>query len=295
MTATPILTPPVAALVETLELQVSTVVEGFLGGLHRSPFRGHSSEFDSYRPYIQGDNLRHIDWKVWGRTDKFYIKQFEDETNLSCHLILDRSASMDMGTEAGHKFAYARLLTAALAYLMHRQHDASGLILCGGGESSTLPPATKREHLSDIFHLLASTTPSGLDLTPDNWPTLLAPIRRQGLSIVISDFFCDIENTQNLLKRLRAQRQEVLIFQIVTPEECDFPYRGPVRLEELETGRFMDLDAPFVRAQYQKRFRAFCTELEQLCARYESSFCQWRTDEPLEKALIAYFMKRTGL
>src|SRR5262245_50138580 len=150
-----ILDPNLLAALDDISLVARDVVEGFLSGLHHSPFLGYSTEFAAYRPYMQGDNLRHVDWKVWSRTDKLYIKQFEDDTNLNCNILLDASASMDFGRI--NKFHYGRLLAAALAYLMVRQNDAAGLTLFGESGARALPARSGPRHLDDLFQLLAGT------------------------------------------------------------------------------------------------------------------------------------------
>src|SRR5215510_12557980 len=172
------------AAIDDLSLLARGVVEGFLAGLHRSPFLGYSTEFSSYRAYTQGDNLRYVDWKVWARTDEHYVKQFEDDTNLRCQIFLDTSASMDFGSGDANKFNYGRVLAAVLAQLMTRQHDAPGLIL---------------------FNDQASQTVLGQNLIP-----LLETLNRRGMAVVVSDFFSPGETSFELLQQLKAQDQEVI-------------------------------------------------------------------------------------
>ena len=179
------LDPDLLGALDDIPLLARNVVEGFLSGLHRSPFLGYSTEFASYRQYMQGDDLRHVDWKVWGRTDKLHVKQFESETNLSCHILLDTSASMDFGQP--NKFHYGRALAAALAYLMVRQHDTPGLTLFGAEAIQGLPAHSGRRHLDDLFQLLAGAEPQGRAAPgPDFW-NLLETFDRRGLTVVISD------------------------------------------------------------------------------------------------------------
>src|SRR3954469_8806138 len=154
--------PKLLATLDDLSLLARTVVEGFLGGLHRSPFLGYSTEFASYRPYLQGDNLRYVDWKVWARTDELYVKQFEDDTNVICQIFLDTSASMDFGNPG--KFQYGKILAAALAYLMTKQHDAPGLILFAEQIQQALPAHGSRHHLDEIFQTLGAAACSGKSL-----------------------------------------------------------------------------------------------------------------------------------
>ena len=175
----------VLAAVDDLSLVARAVVEGFLDGLHRSPFLGYSSEFSAYRPYTKGDNLRYIDWKVWGRTDQFYVKQFEDDTNLRCHIFLDTSASMDFGAGDANKFHYGRILAAVLSFLMVRQHDAPGLIVFGAESRQAVPALAARHHADEIFQLLSQAQAGGRT-------SIDAPLLRSGAA-ELSLSYCIID------------------------------------------------------------------------------------------------------
>src|SRR4051812_48451875 len=160
----------------------------FFDGLHRSPFLGYSTEFSAYRPYAKGDNLRHLDWKVWGRTDEYYVKQFEDDTNVRCHIFLDTSASMDFGEGDTNKFNYGRTLAAVLAFLMTRQHDAPGLIVFGAESRQAAPALSTRHHADEIFQLLTHAQAGGRTIIDQTLFQLTQTITRRGLAVVISDF-----------------------------------------------------------------------------------------------------------
>src|SRR5262245_55292304 len=224
MPSTLALDPRVLAATEDLPLLAKTIVEGFLDGLHRSPFLGYSTEFSAYRAYTQGDNLRHIDWKVWARTDAYYVKQFEDDTNLRCQIYLDTSASMDFGGAEANKFLYGRLLAAVLAQLMVKQRDAPGLILFGPESRQAVPAQATRQQAIEIFALLAQTRAAGGTLVGQDLFRLVQTFTRRGLAVVISDFFTAEEAILELLRQLRAQRQEILVFQVLAPEELDLPF-----------------------------------------------------------------------
>lgn len=287
-----VLTPRLLAAVEELPLLAETVVEGFLDGLHRSPFLGYSTEFSAYRSYTQGDNLRHLDWKVWARTDELYIKQFEDDTNLRCQIFLDTSASMDFGEGVVHKFSYARLLAAALAQLMVRQRDAPGLILFGPESRQAIPAAATRQQAVEIFSLLASARATGATLLGTDLFGMVHTMIRRGLAIVISDCFTADESCLELLRQLRAQRQEVILFQTLAPEEMELPYEGEFIMEDCESAAEVVVHADEFRREYQRRVTAFCEGIRQECLKLEVDYYRLRTDEPLDRALIAYLERR---
>jgi uncharacterized protein (DUF58 family) len=273
-----------------LSLVAREVVEGFLSGLHRSPFLGYSTEFAAYRPYMQGDDLRHVDWKVWGRTDGLYVKQFEDDTNLFCQLFLDTSASMNFGQP--NKFNYARMLTAALAYLMHRQHDAAGLVLFGDQAVQALPARSKADHLDEVFHRLAATEARGRTALSAGLWQIVEQFTRRGLSVVISDLFSTGDALFELLRRLRAQRQQVIVFHVLSPEELDFKFQGELLVEDSETGEKVPIHAETFRPEYLARLQDFLRRAEQTCETLEIDYHRLRTDEPLDRALTIYLEER---
>jgi uncharacterized protein (DUF58 family) len=287
--ATP-LDPHLIASVEALALVARGLVEGFLNGLHRSPFLGHSSEFDSYRPYMAGDDLRHLDWRVWARTDKLYAKQFEDNTNLRAQILLDTSASMAFGTP--DKFAYARNLATALSYLALRQHDAPGLILFGDRAVQAVPSQFRAQQLEALLATLASAAPSGRTGEIAGLAEAVAAFHRRGLAIVISDFLSPGEVLFGLLRQLRRQRQELLVFHIVAPEETDFDFHEDFEMEDAETGQKVTLHAGAFREEYLRRFGAFLAQAKQECESLEADYVLLRTDRPLEGALAAYMEAR---
>ena len=273
-----------------LSLLARSVVEGFLSGLHRSPFLGYSTEFASYRPYIQGDNLRHVDWKVWGRTDELYVKQFEDDTNLYSQVLLDTSGSMNFGNP--NKFQYGRTLAAALAYLMVRQHDAPGLTLFGDGAVRALPARSNHHHLDDVLQMLANAQAGGRTIIgADLWNVLETFIRR-GVAIVISDLFGMGDGIIELLRQLQVVRQEIIVFHIVAPEEADFNFEGHYLMEDSETGEQLPIHAGAFRKEYHRRFAEFCRRVEEECEQTEADYRRLRTDTPLEHALTLYLEER---
>ena len=285
----------VLAAVDDLSLVAKAVVEGFFDGLHRSPFLGYSTEFSSYRPYVNGDNLRYVDWKVWGRTDEYYVKQFEDDTNVRCHIFLDTSASMDFGAPATNKFNYARTLAAVLAFLMVRQHDAPGLIIFGPQSKQSAPASSTRHHADEIFHVLTNLKADGKTTVDQNLIHMAQTLTRRGLAVIISDFLGGGESCFELLRQLHAQGQEVLVFHLLTPEELDLPFEGDFIMEDVETGEEIQVEAERFRAEYKKRVNDFCTRVVDESTKLEMECQLLRTDAPLDIALMRYLEKRAAL
>jgi len=283
------------AAMEDLSLLARTVVEGFFDGLHRSPFLGYSTEFSAYRAYAHGDDLRYLDWKVWGRSDKYYVKQFEDDTNLFCRIFLDTSASMDFGEGDANKFDYGRILAAVLAFLMTHQHDAPGLILFGEHARSAVPAQANRHHAEEIFNVLARTNCQGRTVIDRDLFQVLESFTRRGLSVVISDFFTAGDTGLQLLSQLQAQRQETIVFHLLAPEELDLPYEGELLMQDSETGEEQPVHAEAYRAEYQQRIGQFCDHLQSHCVKLEMDYLRLVTNQPLDVALIAYLEKRNAL
>ena len=283
------------AVIDDLPLLARTVVEGFLDGLHRSPFLGYSTEFSTYRAYTQGDNLRYIDWKVWGRTDEFYVKQFEDDTNLRCQIFLDTSASMDFGEGDANKFHYARVVAAVLAELMVRQHDAPGLIVFGEQARQAVPSQASRHHADEIFQLLSHAQAHGGTNIDETLFRITESFTRRGLAVVLSDLFTTSETVLKLLRQLHGQRQEVLVFHVLAPEELDLPYEGEYIFKDSETTEEIPVHVDDFRKEYQRRVREFCDHIRQVCIELEIDYQQLRTDAPLDGALTTYLERRAAV
>ncbi|GAB4244500.1 MAG: DUF58 domain-containing protein [Candidatus Methylacidiphilales bacterium] len=278
--------------IEDLSLIARLVVEGFYEGLHTTPYYGYSTEFASYRPYVQGDDLRLVDWRAWARTDRFYVKQFEDDTHLNCHLFLDTSASMNFGEGACHKFTYARLLTAVLVHLMVRQHDAPALVLYGSHRLEALPPGSGLMHEDALLQLLARAEPRGTLAEDDRMLALVSDLTRRGLIIVVSDFLNAARDPMVLLRQLPAHAHEVILFHVVAPEEMNFKLRGNLIMQDPETGEELLINAEAVRRNYELKFRAFCRELEEQSLRLGIDYHRLYTDQPVEIALRSYIERR---
>jgi uncharacterized protein (DUF58 family) len=283
------------AAIDDLSLVARTVVEGFLAGLHRSPFLGYSTEFSAYRAYTQGDNLRHVDWKVWGRSDELYVKQFEDDTNVRCQIFLDTSASMNFGAGDANKFHYGRVLAAVLAEVMVRQHDAPGLILFGETARQAVPAHASRHHAEEIFHLLAAAEARGGTHVDQTLFRILETMTRRGMAVVISDFFTTDEAARQLLRQLQAQHQEVIVFHVLAPEELDLPYEGETIFQDVESAEQIPVHPDDFRREYQRRLTEFCDGLKRECIGLEIDYQRLRTDAPLDLALIEYLERRASV
>src|SRR2546421_8579408 len=245
------------AAMDDLSLLARSVVEGFFEGLHRSPFLGYSTEFSAYRAYTQGDNLRYIDWKVWARTDEYYVKQFEDDTNLRCQIFLDTSASMDFGGGDANKFHYGRVLAAVLSHLMVRQHDAPGLILFNDSAQQAIPAQTSRHQAEEIFALLTHAKAQGKTVIGKSLLEVVSTFIRRGLAVIISDFFSEGETGLELLRQLVGMGQQVIVFHLLAPEELDLPYHEEFIMEDSETGEELPIHAEILRKEYQQRLGGF--------------------------------------
>jgi uncharacterized protein (DUF58 family) len=282
------LDPAVIARLSTMELKARTVVEGFISGLHRSPYKGFSVEFAEYRQYLPGDDLSTLDWKVFARSDRHYVKKFEEETNLECHLLLDISASMGYrGAAPLSKMAYGSVLAASLAYLMHRQRDACGLIGFDDKIVVRVPASARRGHLHS---LLAPGLRSDVGRPLHQLADALV---RRSLVVLISDLLDDPAPIIEGLKHLRFRGSDVIVFQILDPHELTFPFRASARFTDLESAETVTADPARIREPYLR-------ELEQLNARYNRElrgagidFVPLDSSKPLDFALLAYLAARS--
>lgn len=285
------LDPAIAASVGNLELVARFVVEGFLLGLHRSPYHGFSAEFASYREYSPGDDPRYLDWKVLGRTDRLYLKQFEESTNTICQFLLDCSGSMAVGAGVS-KFTYARQLVAALAYLVLKQKDAAGMLAFADGPMASLPPRRAGYHLARIAAELARLEPSRTTAVAKGLAGLPEKLRRRSLVALVSDCLADPEEILETLRLFRARGHEVIVFQVLSPEEKDFPFRDLVEFVDAETGERLLAQASDVRASYMEGLLSHEELLRRECGEMGVDFVELRTDTRLDRALVDYLAKR---
>lgn len=286
------LDPETAARVGNLELVARFIVEGFLIGLHKSPYHGFSSEFSSYRKYSKGDPFRFVDWKVYGRTDRFYVKQFEENTNAFGHVILDVSSSMDFGVSTVTKFTYARCLAAAFAYLMLKQGDAAGLAMFSSRETVSIPARRGFLHLRRLLAELAAAKPdsgtdfdAGLGSVPERMP-------RRGIAVLISDMLDDPDRILDAIKGFRYRGHEVVAFRLLTPEEREFPYRDNFEFVDAETGEKLAAQGSYIRQAYIAALSAHTEKLKRGCSDMGADLVEMTTDAILSNAIAAYLSKR---
>ena len=296
------LDPQVAARVSNLELVARFIVEGFMIGLHKSPYHGFSSEFASYRKYVKGDPFKFIDWKVAAKTDRLYIKQFEEHTNTRCYLLVDASASMSFGgpgalldgksSKGVKKWTYARSLAAALGYLVIKQGDAAGLAIFRAGQPEVLPPRGGTIHLHAMYTVLGQAQPELETDTEKGLTGLPERLARRGLVVLISDLLDDPKKIIAGLKGFRVRRHEVILFHLLTPEERDFPYRENIEFVDAETGKILTAQGSYIADAYKRALGEHVETIKRYCRENDIDFIPLGTDELLSTALLAYLNKR---
>lgn len=281
--------------IERLQLVARTIVQSFVTGQHRSVYKGFSVEFAQHRQYTRGDELRHIDWKVFGKSDRLFVKQYEEETNLRATICLDASASMKYRGKGETKFEYARKLAAALAYLMVGQSDAVGLMTFDTAPRIHLPARSTHGHLNTVFRALVETEPTGETNLAPILQNLCGQLKRRGLVLILSDCFAPVEDLVHALGHFRHERHEAIIFQILDPDEIEFPFDGVSEFRDLENaGHRLKLDAPRVRKLYLERFEAFANRLREACHRFRFDHLLLNTAQPFDAALSQYLTRRYG-
>jgi len=276
-----------------LTLIARHLVEGFLNGVHKSPYKGFSVEFAEHRQYYPGDEIRHIDWRVYGKTDRYYVKEYEEETNLKAYLLVDASGSMAYQGKHPSKFQYAQYVAASLAYLMLHQRDAVGLITHDTRVRAKIEPRANAKHLLRLLHTLGQTQPGGETSMAPIWHELAGQFHRRGLIIILSDCFDRIGPLARALRHFRHRRHEVLLFHILAPEEIDFPFKKLTQFRNLEDVTHKLLVNPrHLRSEYQKNIQAFCKELRLQAGQMQLDYHLLRTDEPVDRALGVYLTRR---
>jgi uncharacterized protein (DUF58 family) len=286
------LDPAVLARVGFSPLLARLVVEGFLSGLHRSPFHGFSVEFAEHREYVPGDDLRYLDWALYARTDHYYIKRFEEETNLRCYLLLDRSASMSYGTGELTKWDYSCFLATCLAYLMVRQQDAVGLSLFGASSGSFVPPRCRRSHLRTLMTAMVRQVPSGHTDVPASLRSAVRKLKRRGMVILISDLIDEPEETLKSIRLLAGHHHDVMVFHVQDGAELDFPFEGAALFRDVETGEEMEVDPVALRAGYREQIRQLCDFYRKGLAETGVDYQLVDTRVPYDQILTAYLRRR---
>jgi uncharacterized protein (DUF58 family) len=282
----------VVAAIDDLELAARLVVEGLRTGGHRSPFHGYSTEFRQHRPYRAGDDLKYLDWKLYGRSDRLYTRQFRETTNLSVMLVLDSSASMAFPISGLSKFRYAAIIAAALAYLTSEQSNAIGLLTGPPASGGFLPARGGRAHLRALIARLDRLRPGQGFTLPQTIDTAARLLRRRGVIVVLSDGYDDDDATQREMRRAVQYGHDVSLLQVISAEERDLPFTGHVELEDLETGERRRTDASAIAAEYHRRFNAFVARTRAESVRAGIDYALLPTDAPPERALRDYLLRR---
>jgi uncharacterized protein (DUF58 family) len=290
------LLPSVISKINSFELKARLIVEGFMVGLHKSPYHGFSVEFSEHRPYLQGDNIKDIDWKVFCKTERYFIKQHEEETNLRSYILLDSSGSMKYNSEGNiSKFEYASTLAAALAYLMVKQQDAAGLTLYSDKIITNYPPKSSRAYLTRILRGLSTAEASNRTATADCLNSIAEKINRRGLVIVISDLFDDINSVLSALKHFRYQKNEVIVFQVLDPVERSFSFGKDAVFHDIETDEEITTQPYQIQKAYREAINDFIDRIKKECLNSNIEYNLIETSTPFDKALFSYIQKRSRL
>lgn len=286
------LDPSVLAGIDNLELRARVAVEGFLSGLHRSPHRGFSVEFNDYRQYQRGDDLRHVDWKLYARSEKFYIKQYEDETNTRCMLALDTSASMAYGSKGLSKLDYAISVASALAYFIMRQRDAVGLLTYDDKLRDFLPARARQPHLMQLLRILSQVQPGQQTDAAKPLGDLAATLTKKSLVLLISDLLQGEEATLATLRNLRAMGHDVIVLHVMDDSELHFNFDESSEFIDSETGEAFITTPASVREAYLDNVNRFLDDCKKQCQRAGVDYCLLNTSEPIDAALAAFLSKR---
>jgi len=289
------LNPHTLARLEGLELKARLIVEGYVSGLHASPFHGFSIEFAEHREYVPGDDLRYVDWKVFGKSDRYYLKQYEEETNFACYLLLDTSASMQYRSPEAplSKLDYAKCVAAAISYLVLKQQDSVGLATFDEGVRQFTRASSQPSHLKLLCHQLEQAGPLGETALGPIFHDLAERIRKRGVIVVLSDFFDDVASLALGLKHFRHRRHDVVCLQIIDPAEQEFPFQDPVLFRGLEQEPDTMTDPKALRRAYQAEFEHFLAELRGQCRDLRMDYTLLRTDRPLDVALTGFLAHRS--
>jgi len=290
------LDPELLARIGSLELLARAVVEGFMSGLHRSPFTGFSTEFTEYRQYNPGDDLRYLDWRLLGRTDRYFIKKYRADTNTQCHLLIDTSASMNYAhASTVTKLEYAKFLAASLAYLLNRQQDAVGMVAFDQKIHTHVPARNRTGHMRTIFGNLSLLEPGGETRLAESLHQLAEILTRRGIVVMISDFYDQPERLQEAFQHLRFKGHDLIAFHVLDQNELDFEFTDAVLLlEDAETQEQMPVLPDVVMPGYRERMRKHVEEMRRCAAANHVDYEVLTTKQPLDFALFAFLSRRAG-
>lgn len=293
MTGTRFLDPAVLARIDNLELLARTVVDGFINGLHHSPYFGLSTDFAEHRPYLPGDDIRRIDWRVFGRTDRFYVKEFEADTNANVAVLLDVSRSMAFGTSATTKLDYSRYLGACLSYLSRRQRDRVGIVTFDNDLRAVVPTSAK--HLDLVLHTLDRTTPGGPGALTRPVTKIAESVRRRSILLVLSDLYEEPDAVVRSMALLRNKGHDVIVFHVLDPAELTFPFTEASQFEDLETGERIPVVPDSQREEYLALMRAHRDTITHRLVQNRIDYYLVDTSRPLDFVLFEYLARREAL
>lgn len=287
--------PETIAKISRLDMRAKHVVEGFISGMHRSPFFGHSIEFVQHREYVTGDDIRHLDWKVWSKTDRYYIKQYEEETNLRCNLVVDVSESMHYGRGALNKYEYACTIGACLAYLLIRQQDATGLMTFDSDLRQMLPTRSNQMHMDAICKSMDVSRPKEKTDIEAILRRVAESVSARGMVVIISDLLVDRPALFRGLEMLLHRRHDVLLFHVLDDDEMTFPFAGSTRFEGMEEMPHLLCDPRALRASYLEALEEYLVEVRRGCARKGVDYALVRTNDYLDAVLSKFLHHRMAV
>lgn len=288
------LDPETLSKISGLELRARQVVEGYLAGLHRSPYRGRSVDFAEHRPYNPGDELKHIDWKLWARSDRYFVKLYEEETNVLAYFLMDASGSMDYGSGPVSKYDYGATLAASLAHLMLLQRDAVGLTIFSEEVRAELPPTAASAVLGTFCRLLEAGAPAGRTDLGALLRRIATRLRKRGLVVLVSDLLAPLDDVYSALHRFRYDGHAVILAHVVDPAEEEFPFDGSTRFEGMESDLALATDARQVRAAYLEAFGGFRRDVQEACGRLGVDYLAASAGQPLDATLVRFLVSRAG-
>jgi len=287
------LAPEILARINSLELIARSVVEGFIAGLHRSPYLGFSTDFAEHRQYMPGDDLRHLDWKLLARTDRLYIKKYQGDTNARIHILVDSSASMGYASGEVTKLQYAQYLASSLAFLGVRQHDSVGLVAFDEQVIEHVPPGSRSGHLRTVLGVIERLQPGRGTTIADLLNRTAELLTRRGIVVLISDLYDEPEQIVEGLEHLRFRGNDVIVFHVMDPQELDFDFIEPVVLEDAETEEQLHVLPDVLREEYLRTIRGHIEALREGAAKNRIDYEMHRTSEPLDASLFAYLSRRS--
>ncbi len=284
--------PSKLARLGNLQMLARTVVEGYISGLHHSPFKGFSAEFAGYREYMPGDDLKHFDWKVFARSDRRYVREYEEETNMTCTILLDASASMGYRSDGCSKLEYGCALAAALTFLMTQQRDQVGLVIFDESLRERIPPRSSPAHMKYVIDRLEKVVPRGKTGIASSLHLIAESLKRRGLVIVLSDLVEDQDAVMNAFEHFRHERHELIVMNLFDPAEIAFPFSGLIEFRDLETREKMQLRAEVLGDEYRSKFAAFVDRYRRDTTRAKVDYQMLSTATPFEVMLAEYLRKR---